>query len=151
MGVAMTDLIATLEGLTGPSREVDAEIDALLFGGRPSHDFTEECGSARLRKSYGAGTVFLNADPNDNGGHVLLRHYRTAGNYTASLDAATALVKRVLPEWEWSVGSRYDDIREPWGKVRYEPLKSVMEFGATPAIALLIALLRAKEAKDDAR
>lgn len=93
----LDELIERVRGLSGPSREADAEIDAVLFGGRASHDFTEMSAGARLRRSYGAGTVFLSHNPCDNGGNVLLRHYRKAAEHTASIDAAVALCERVLP------------------------------------------------------
>jgi len=60
---------------------------------------------------------------------------------TASVDAAIALAARVLPGWNWLRPER--NIMA----VHHED-HSITFFavGATPAIALLIALLRAKEA-----
>ena len=148
----LAGLIERVEKLTGPDREVDAEIDAALLGGRASHTFTEDCGGAKLRKSYGPGTVFLNPDPNDNGGHVLISHHRKAAVYTASLDAAIALVERCLPGWSGDV-----DIGHPIadsGKVGArlfppEPgWKNYAGESKNSAIALLLALLRAMQKEE---
>jgi hypothetical protein len=89
-------LIERLEKAEGPDREIDARLCAALYDipdppkafklgacppRRPHHDdWQVECWSA-------AG---------------LVRSY-TPANYTASLDAALALVERVLPGWWWSV------------------------------------------------
>ena len=83
----------------GPDREIDAEIEAALFGGRASHTFTEDSDGARLRKSYGPGAVFDHIDPETNGGHVLLGMTREASPFTTSVDASLALVEKVLPGW----------------------------------------------------
>lgn len=156
----LSQLIERVENLTGPDREIDAEIDAALFGGRAAHTFSEDCGGARLRKSYGAGTVFLNGDPNDNGGHVLTRHHRMADGYTASLDAAIALTERVLPGAKISLfighltsakdgsGSRAQVVRGKGPKCPHTGIRWPRTVGecfhaATPAIALLLATLRA--------
>ncbi|WP_079212980.1 hypothetical protein [Brucella pituitosa] len=68
--------------------------------------------------------------------------------YTASVDAAIALAERVTPGCDWTVSSnrRHDKpfseviLRVKHGRSGYCGL------GATPAIALCIAILRAKEA-----
>ena len=75
-------------------------------------------------------------------------------SYTASIDAAIALAEIVLPGWKWRVG-RTELFPNGWAYVhKYDPSncdrtdEAACADGkaATPAIALLIALLRAKEA-----
>lgn len=58
-----------------------------------------------------------------------------------SLDAALALVEEKLPGWAWSVGNRAFGgqsylMQAPGGEM-------ISGFGSTPAIAVLIALLKA--------
>jgi len=146
----MTDvnLLDRMKELKGPSREMDGEIDAILFGGRAAHTFTEDNGGARLRKSYDPGTVFLNLDPNHNGGHVLCSHHRKAPAYTASIDAAIALVEKMLPPaWvrldEWFMGEDKPAVAAILPKPT--PNVTFSAKAATLPIALLIALLTALE------
>lgn len=76
-----------------------------------------------------------------------------APNATTSLDAALELVKKVLPGWLWDVTT----ITTAVGGLR-KPLASVVRpdqpegeeiktwgYGSTPALALCIAILRAKQ------
>ena len=106
--MVIPDLIATLEGLTSPRREVDEAM------------------------------------------RIHFKYPPKPWNYTASLDATVALCERVLPGWTW--GGRNNG--------EYLPEASLVEFGfpfdedagrpiqaETPAIALLIAILTAKEAR----
>lgn len=67
----------------------------------------------------------------------------TVPAYTASVDAAIALAERVLPNWQVNISRFHDGHAEASVGARHvrEP-----SFGATPAIALCIAILRAKEA-----
>lgn len=64
-----------------------------------------------------------------------------------SLDAAIALVERVLPGWKWSVGSHGGRFRA--GVVKTSPLRPMptISNADTPALALIAALLRAKIAE----
>lgn len=75
--------------------------------------------------------------------------------YTASLDAAVALVEKMLPGWNFTVAStKVPGDARPWADVA-SPAWIAGEndaeqgegYGATPAIALLIALFRALEQK----
>lgn len=67
--------------------------------------------------------------------------------YTASLDAAIALVERVLPGWSFMLDNRLRPQAKllPPGQISSADERST---GETIAIALLIALLKAKEAQD---
>lgn len=60
---------------------------------------------------------------------------------TASVDAAIALAERVLPDHDFIIGKTNGGLT-----IHAQVGPNGMEFGATPAIALCIALLRAKGA-----
>jgi hypothetical protein len=111
------DLIATLEGLTQPSREADALISKTLL----NYADVERDGPAGWKK---------------------------VPDYTASLDAAIALVERVLPGLHRNMmhhpdGESFAGLSVPGGEE-----VGIAFHRSSEAIALLIALLRAKEAKD---
>jgi hypothetical protein len=110
----MTDLIATLSGLTGPDREVDARICRRLAGNPKDHWYD-----------------FLGVWTTDN----------TCPELTASLDAITALVERVLPGCDWEA--------EKWDGRGIAGINSgANETAATPVIALCIAILKAVDGRD---
>ena len=121
----MHDLIAKLEALDGPSREVDGEVWCAVNG----YPFV---------MWDGAGVVYRGKDG--------IGHYaeNNVPKWTASLDAALALVKRVLPGWGFYL--RSDKEGHGCGLVypdafRVTPCHCM---GATPAIAMLLAMLKAK-------
>jgi hypothetical protein len=139
-------LIDRLSKLDGSDREVDADI--LEATGGCAHRETE---------------YYCIEDGNDyDSGFTCKRcHKDTYGeivpNYTASVDAAIALAERVLPGWrvenlcEWENETLRS--RGPWtcdlrknGSDFFSPLKGKCSHAPSPAIALCIALLRAKEA-----
>ena len=72
--------------------------------------------------------------------------------YTASLDAAIALVEKMLPGWDFELtkfGSHGsvailwpEGLRDAWARRTWSE-------GATPTIAVLIAFFRALESSDD--
>lgn len=112
----MRDLIAKLEKLKGPDREVDGLLAAHFHVKQITGTWPDWC-----------------IDP----------------PVTASLDAAIALVERVLPGWDWGVMSAGEDGSE--GKLwqhGWHDDTVVHAFHALPAIALIIALLKAKEVQD---
>lgn len=112
-------LIDRLSKLDGPDREVDAEIDR-AFG---------------LNVDVGALTGPWTDYPKPD-------HYRETSRYTASVDAAIALAERVLPGVLWGrdgSGTMYV-LQKASEHLVYEARHTVT------AIALCIALLRAKEA-----
>ncbi|MHA6684439.1 hypothetical protein [Mesorhizobium sp. A556] len=76
--MSIDELMERVRGLTGPDREVDAAIHRVLAGGAKDHwyDF------------HGVWTTDSTTPP-----------------ITASLDAAVALVKRVLPGWGYRVAT----------------------------------------------
>jgi hypothetical protein len=131
----MTDLstlIAKLEGLEGPSREVDAEIAATLR-------VPQNKAPAWIVRWAGAYAVH-------KGTKVALKHqdgstgvWWSPQPFTASLDAAMALVEKKAPGTNWNLdkwGASYQAI------LGEELASEVRGHAETPAIALLIALLR---------
>lgn len=125
----MKDLIDRLSKLIGPDREIDGDIMQAADPDLWSKAYMlsqEPCGCSKELATEGAK----------------LR----APLYTASLDAAIALAERVLPGHRWSAGfSRHvphnAQIWVPSGSGYYEG-----ESDANRAIALCIAILRAKDA-----
>jgi hypothetical protein len=144
--VTLAELIERVEKLEGPDRETDFVI-------------AKACGLiVRSEKTWGNGdTTQVVIDPNHKGrgkGNV-------RGNVTASLDAAIALTERVLPGWFWRAG-RTSLFPKGWAYVsrthpshcdRKDEASSSDGKAASPAIALLLATLRALSAqeRDDGR
>ena len=64
--------------------------------------------------------------------------------YSTSLDAALALASRVLPGWDFIVGRTNGGLT-----IHAQVGPGEMQFGNTPALALCIAVLRAKEPQPD--
>lgn len=127
------DLIDRLEKLTGPDREVDAEI-ALHFGARHR--------SRRTGSGVNKGREWF---VDSIGGVEEWSRHPPAS--TASIDAAVALVEKMLPGWGW-------DLVKPKkgapGKCRSAVFNGEHLFTGSaysPEVALLLALLRALEAE----
>jgi len=106
------------------------------------------------RKSYGEGTVFFNADPANNGGHVLIQHYTVMPLLTASLDAITALIEREFPDSKWAALRR-----EIGTKAMLDPIPAkdkidpalrtaIYADAETPALALCAVFCRAMAERD---
>lgn len=68
--------------------------------------------------------------------------------YTASIDAAVALVERVLPNKEYRLDSGHK--HRPHARIYLEKRLSVARHSATLPLAILAALLAALDARDDA-
>lgn len=125
-------LLERVEAKAEPDRELDADLDVNLFGGEivwRQANYTMEMYPASRRPSdhYVGGYAHE---------HVPL--------YTASIDAALALVERVLPDWSWNAGNVGEDDM-PMANVT-EPIDPCRDFSAsapTVPLAILSALLRA--------
>lgn len=116
-----SDLIAKLEALDGPDREVDLELTTKFFGGR----------EADLHRAYG------------------LHCY----DFTSSLDAAVALVERVLLEHAreisvWPGSCHVTILMTDENGFHNSSMGSFEALHEIEAIALLIATLKALEARD---
>ena len=118
----LRDLIERLERADGPDRE----LDALIW----------------RRMENRSGVVF----PDEKPGSPKYPNHIPA--YTASLDAALALKNRVLPGRAAAIGDMaFEDAhRRPWAVI-WSPggTPGPSTEGATPAIALCLALLRTLE------
>ena len=143
------EIIKRLEGLTGPEREVDADIYIAL------HIPAERVG--KIDRLGGCVGWWPKDGPSESAIDVTC--------YTASLDAAVALVERVLPGAEIGLCDIHSDFRQP-GEARHiaevmhdltwvtydgfpEPNYQTTGSGKanSRAIALLIALFRALDAR----
>ncbi|AWC25409.1 hypothetical protein CO731_04904 [Aminobacter sp. MSH1] len=131
------DLIARLEALTGPDRLSDANI---LWAVDPEAFKSDEGDDAdHLKPSYCYGRSGWTMNRADRA-HL---DRIPVPRLTASLDAAVALVERVLPGKTVLIGWGQTEQTVPWARVG--PWSEPDATGATPAIALLIATLKAME------
>lgn len=147
----MRELIERLEKATGPDRELDCEIAvALSFWPKygPSEDeyayvvkgttwVEVRAGVRGKRKRPGARAIWYTHDT--YGASSCLPRF------TASIDAAVALAERVLSDAGWSVAMNRIDRRYVGRIWSGEIDDGKANAGATPAIALCIAILRAAE------
>jgi hypothetical protein len=129
--MSLHELMERVKAESGPDRELDARLWCFAEGAKFSH----------LARHDAAMIYFIEGKPGS---------CRETGwpTYTASIDAAVALIERVLPGCEWDVstasGGRagYEvEIVRPHGGAWTRP-------GPTPALALVAALLEAKIAEE---
>lgn len=118
----MNDLIERLKKATGPDRELDALIEQTLPGVLPHPD-------KRMTVGY-----VISGDSHPRYGHAGQAYL--AAPYTRSLDAAITLVPKdrgwMLAQYE--NGACWAEVGDDW---QFQ--------GATPAIALCIAALKARQ------
>lgn len=133
-----TELVARLEATSAGSRGLDAAITAHLNGAllKPYPPATDFGPSAKWQ--------FWSLD----GAHFLGNESKfPVPPFTTSLDAALALAERVLPGWLWNLAAETygcdAELFSPRGECwdGHGPAT-----GATPALALCIAILRATTA-----
>ena len=144
----MTDLITRLSKLDAPDREVDAEIWLIELQSAEGDPFGGYGLAEDWRYEYEAeedGSVIQYAR---NGQLMHKIGRRSSPAFTASVDAAIALAERVLPEHKAGFRPGIED--KVWATIYYVSPVEVQEVewgvASTAAIALLVALLRAKEA-----
>jgi hypothetical protein len=129
----LKSLLERVEKATGPDSALDVAIACTLLDAR-QHKAWNAANGLRPR---GAPPL-----PDDV---FWMRHARP---YTSSLDAALALVEEKLPGWDWSL---HFDNGEALAGIQ-PPSEDGCNFsdcsGATPALALLHALLRALGQQD---
>lgn len=126
----MTDLISRLREAKEGSRELDAAIGRALTGTSASEDHWYDL--------HGKWTTD-----------------ETVPAFTADLSAAVALKERVLPKWEWGIDAgwhgdepsivAYVGKAVPDGVIGHDWQAQ----GPNPALALCIAILRAKAVAHD--
>lgn len=130
--------LAEVEGAAGPSRELDARI-ALHFGWTRERDREVFAPHHEPPWAWTDPDGFSCGHVRDEGAPVAL---------TSSIDAALALVERVLPGWGWGVFVRGGLVQADVCKTSpLRPMPIVAKGCATPALAILSALLRALDAR----
>jgi hypothetical protein len=141
--MTLQEIIDALENADGPSQELDGAIEVQV------RQF-EAAKTGLPRKSW---AVWKNNGATVYDGNTGYDAYPV----TKSVDAAIALCERVLPEYGWDLASKTSHILNclnpeygkpigeypHWAAVAKTSSKK-FEDGATPAIALCIAILRAK-------
>lgn len=125
----LQSLLARVEAATEPDRDIDADLTVALLGGKAEW----------LTAQYTGDLVAAHVVPSANHRGGLAKQPVYA--LTASLDAALALVGRVLPGWAWSVGNKASG-----GQAYLMSGPGAVLCGGeanTPALSLLAALLKA--------
>jgi len=154
---ALKALAERVEGATGPDRELDEALMALVYVRDKRHIGATE-GWEDEPDSFVPVKEFVWVDPATD------RWVSTAAyNFTSSIDAALGLVERVLSGYRWGVASApmktgfYPDGKPSYGDgfkahltepSALRPMPSVAQ-GVTPPLAILAALLRALLAKGE--
>lgn len=145
-----SELIARLEALTGPDREVDWRV-AESLGDIPSHSIREVGFDYDWYRRPNDFALWKATD--SEGRSVELWQPKLV---TGSIDAAVALCERVLPNFLWHAGINplWEDginIGEHYGRVcdrDWNEAHSIHETHKIPAVALLIATMKAMDAKE---
>lgn len=119
------DLIRRVEAATGPDRELDARIKYAVHAGL---------------RSFGSLDAWLSTDTS--------RKRSCVPEYTASIDAALALVERVLPGCQWIIGRQTAGASDAKIGSQSGWSKQPWTHAATPPLAILAALLRATRSTD---
>lgn len=148
----MTDLSAIrqrVESAGGPDRELDAVLWALVIEGLEVVEFQNEILGQKDGYEIRLGTI----DPGKVQRNFTCYQSRIP-HYTASLDAAIALVEKVLPGRSWSVRDQKES-SFPRAVGAHAHIMAACgddtlrgDFSAqapTPALALCLALLKALE------
>lgn len=125
-------------GATGADREIDWKL-ADRFGW-----FMPHLWAGNRADPYGVSRDPDGVIIHTGWGNSTTRHLQP---YTSSIDAAVALVEKVRPEGRWSVyqlAGNYEGViaRNFQGRTDKGPHEVCAESAATPALALLAALLR---------
>lgn len=122
----MRDLIARLEAAEVGNNTLDDSVVIAAHNGQMMDWYDEEAEQYAIQAEDGSR---VNVTP-----------------VTTSLDAALALMGRVLPDWDWQITKGADEM----ALVSIAPTCKVCGPEAcapTPALALCIAILRAKESQ----
>jgi hypothetical protein len=142
LGPDLSALLARVEAAEGPDREVDCDLGVALGLFMVNDD---------NRLGIGRGKSYVRLDEDGGATAPGQAGDMLVPDYTDSLDAALALCERVLPnDWEFApkplwlaaVAQLFDGKWE--GKLyRADMGKRFSRVGATPALALLAAMLKA--------
>jgi hypothetical protein len=154
----LSDLIARVEKAEGPDRELDALVwsEFLPRHGEGIDGFDLPDGAHYEYEADDRGAVSMYVRLAD--GNCRVRARRPAEPFTASIDAAVALAGRVLPGWLFGIETfPNDEVFTPSGAQAFVAEdRSRLDAGyghgeaKTPAIALVLAILRAVQAQREA-
>lgn len=144
-----TDIISRLEKAEGPDRELDARIWCTMHGVRFKEHY-----DVYGRDSDRLTQVVFSRPPSRKREVTGYGYYKHAELYTASIDAAVALVERLAPDMRVENLCEWDHprlrVQGPWscdlverGKDCTNGKKAKCSHAPTPALALLSALFRA--------
>lgn len=142
----LQSLIERVEKATGPDREIDARLKIFVAD--------EDCLYWGRGDDFGCTTrEYLLRWDDENWREAASELAHGEPHYTADIDAALSLVSRALPGWGWSVASDMGEGRvfgaamSPLG-LASAALMTQTARAPTPALAIILALLRAKAAQD---
>lgn len=145
----MNDLLARIEAAEGPSREIDLALANLLVFSEPHRLISSHVSGWSHDFAYPESELPLGGDEY-HGWAKALNHMiaQPVERYTSSIDAALALCERVLPGCHWSVSNAA--VRPRANVWMASPISRGISppphsSAATPALALLAALLKAKD------
>ena len=127
-------LLERVEAASGPDRELDAVLWLA---------FTPGATRRTLHVPHWQRPYDIDETRDEKGRLIIVP------SYTSSLDAALALVERVLPGWLWMVASADPPNRLPARVELWTGDEEVRASAATPALALLAALLKATPERSD--
>jgi hypothetical protein len=136
---SLTDLIERVEGATGPDREIGVTVLASLLAPTP----------VTISKSPFNG-AWCAYEIDWKGKERLWQTpmpFRQMGCVTESLDAALALCERVLPGADWHLQTLPDG-RAGFTAFIIQLDQIAVAVAPTPAISLILAMLKALQAKE---
>lgn len=142
----LSSLISRVEKATGPDRELDARIWAYFAGVKyVSHN-------APYGDVHGRTQVEYTVPPMRTRVVTNLPRTPHAEPVTTSVDAAISLAERVLPGWGWGITHGSEKAEDVQGNVfpKAIPFPAHLDcygYHAIPAIALVLATLRALQSK----
>lgn len=134
--MTLSELIERVEGLDGPSREVDCEIAVAVDGfvakrceWKDDPDYIDMREGAAIYPGHGGGQL--------------------VPAYTDSLDAAIALTERGLPGWGLSI-ERHPVYGDWWDAAIFDQMPKTVSNARkqTSALALCLSVLRALSAQE---
>ena len=143
MNDPLVELVERVTALTGPDRE----IDAMLFAAFPDPDRVDLATVKKMRAgSEGDGTVLYTRT--DEGGSFFIA---AVPAYTASIEAALALMERMLPESRcWFAARQADETGEYSIDLRHGNGTGKLATAShkTFPLAIILALLRALSSQE---
>lgn len=136
----LSSLISRVEKATGPDRTIDVDVMNLLCP-RSKNEARLFLGKQLETKWGGVGEIANKTT-----------YFVEAPRLTTSVDAAISLAERVLPGWGWGITHGSEKAEDVQGNVfpKAIPFPAHLDcygYHAIPAIALVLATLRAFQSK----